>query len=237
MRRYNVVPLIILILFILNFALAAPVLLPDKHQVYVNVAHVPKDVITVLGKRGDRLEEMEKLFENFDKWWKGEPESSSAARPPSSSAPLESGHGSMQADVPPVHPASSIESDRNPRLLVHPPPTPGEASSIESVSNPDREAMDVDHDAPPPNTESSIESGHSHTLPTESEDWYTAPSSPVSDSNSNSGRWSTISNARSAESLFENLQTAEDASKDKAKVSRRITSTAIGAVNAAQSEL
>jgi hypothetical protein len=229
MHRYNVVPLTILILFIINFALAAPVLLPEKHQLCVDVVHVPKDVITVLEKRGDRLEEMVKLFENFDKWWAGEPESSSATRPPSSSAPLESGHGSMQADVPPVNAASSTESDRNPESLVSHPPTPSEASSIESASNPDREAMNVDHDAPPQpeNTESLIESGHSHTPPTESEVWYTAPSSPVSDSDSDSNRWSTISNAPSAVSLFENLQTADDELKDKAKVSRRINLPAL----------
>jgi hypothetical protein len=239
MRRYNIVPLILLILSTINFALAAPVLIPENSQVRVDVVRVlPKDVITVLGKRGDELEKMVKLFENFDRWWGRNPGSSSAGRPPSSSAQLESGH------VPPASPASSTESDWDPESLVWHPPTPSTLAasstesdsehesmpSLESVSDPDRESMDVDHDAAPPPSatpESSIASGHLHTLPsspewsTESEHWYTP--------------------ASSAESLFENSQTANDELKGKAKVSRRITGTARGAANLnaarAQSEL
>jgi hypothetical protein len=83
--------------------------------------------------------------------------------------------------------------------------------SLESVSDPDRESMDVDHDAAPPPSatpESSIASGHLHTLPS------------------------------SAESLFESSQTANDELKGKAKVPRRITGTARGATaaNAARAQ-
>jgi hypothetical protein len=272
MRRYYTVPLILLILSIINFALAAPVLIPERCQVCVGVARVPKDVITVLRKRGDRLEMMEKLFKDFDRLWGSSP------RLPSSSAPLESGHGSMQVQVPPASPASSTESDWDPESLVwHPPahpPTPITASSTEhdsedesmpslvSASDLDRESMDADHDAPASGPESSMGSGPSHTLPptpesstgsehwytppstpggsnSESEHWYTPPSSPDSgrfpigmhSSGSDSDRRSTISRMRRA------FQTANDALKGKAKVWRRITGTASGAANAAQSEL
>jgi hypothetical protein len=150
MRRYNTVPLILLILSIINFALAAPVPMPEKCQ-SVDMVHVPKDVITVLGKRGDdlelELEKIETLFDNFGTWWgeePEEPESSSAVRPPSSTAPLESGHEPMDVDVPPASPASPTESDSEYDSMP----------SLESVS-----------DEPPPNPESSIVDGYSHTLP------------------------------------------------------------------------
>jgi hypothetical protein len=63
MRRYDIVSAIFLILSIIDFALAAPVLVQEKRQACVDVVHRPKDVITVLGKRGD--EELEKLVEDY----------------------------------------------------------------------------------------------------------------------------------------------------------------------------
>jgi hypothetical protein len=51
MRRYDIVSGIILILSIIDFALAAPVLMKEKRQERVDVVHIPIDVITVLGKR------------------------------------------------------------------------------------------------------------------------------------------------------------------------------------------
>jgi hypothetical protein len=192
MRRYNIVPLILLILFIINFALAAPVLIPEEKKVYIDVGHVPKDVITVLGKRGDELNKWAKLFDNFDRWWGDSedwehpeyPGSPSAVHPPSSSAPLESGQGSTQVHVPPANPASSTESDRDPESLVSHPSTSSTASSSESdsehqsipssepVSDPDRETVGVDHGAPPPDPV--IESEHRDA----------PPSGPGSDPNS-----------------------------------------------------
>jgi hypothetical protein len=62
MRRYNIVRLILLILSTINFALTAPVQVPEKCQACVDVVHVPKDVVTVLGKQGDDLEKLAKLF-------------------------------------------------------------------------------------------------------------------------------------------------------------------------------
>jgi hypothetical protein len=58
MRRYNIVTRILLILSIIDFALAAPVLVQEKRQAFVDAVLIPKDVITELGKRSD--EELEK---------------------------------------------------------------------------------------------------------------------------------------------------------------------------------
>ena len=113
--------------------------------------------------------------------------------------------------------------------------------SFTSLANSDRESMELDGDAPP----ESPGSGHSDSPPTsqewstESDDWYTAPSSLGSSTESDSDRWSTISNAPSAESQTENLKAADYELKGKAKVSRRISGTTSGVhtVNAAQMEL
>jgi hypothetical protein len=111
--------------------------------VYVDVGHVPKDVITVLGKRGDELGKLTKLFDKFDRWWEDSekwgypPEdtgTSSAIHPSSSSAPLESGQVSTQVHVPTANPASSTESDRGPESSVSHPSTSSTASSSESDS-------------------------------------------------------------------------------------------------------
>ena len=51
MRRYNKVSWILLILTLITFALAAPVLVQDKRQAWIDVEHAPEDVVTMLGKR------------------------------------------------------------------------------------------------------------------------------------------------------------------------------------------
>jgi hypothetical protein len=212
MRRYNIVPLTFLILSIINFALAAPALTPEKRQVRVDVAHVPKDVITVLWKRGDTLKEMEELFANWDRWWGRPARPSSAVRPPRISAPSESSRGSMRVDVPPASPASFVEHPSIPSTV-----------SSDSKHNP---PPSLEPNEPPTGPESSIESGHLHTLPsslespTGSEHWYTAPSSPVSSPVSGGfpiGMQSTIPNEPRAESLFENFQTTKDELKGTSK--------------------
>ena len=83
MRCYNIVSGI-LILSIIDFALTAPVFVPEKRQPGVDVVHIPKDVIPVLGKRGE--EDLAKLAEEFSKTW-GRPIDSSDAHALSSSAP------------------------------------------------------------------------------------------------------------------------------------------------------
>jgi hypothetical protein len=52
MRRYYPVSGILLILLIIDFALAVPVLVQENNQARVDVAHIPEEVMTVLEKRG-----------------------------------------------------------------------------------------------------------------------------------------------------------------------------------------
>jgi hypothetical protein len=117
MRRYNIILGILLILSIIDFALAAPVLLvQEKRQAGVDVVRMPKDVIFVLGKRG--LENLDKLLEDF--FYPGvRPIDSSDAHASSSSAPAGPDHGStsvVQASGP-----NSASSTANPSLLMEPP--------------------------------------------------------------------------------------------------------------------
>src|SRR6266849_10130625 len=53
MRRYDIVAGILLILSIIEFALAAPALVQEKRQARTDVVDIPKDVVTVLGERGE----------------------------------------------------------------------------------------------------------------------------------------------------------------------------------------
>jgi hypothetical protein len=78
------IPLILLILSVLDFALGSSANIREMSSVR-RCGGRTKEVITVLGKRGDELEWMEKLFESFDRWW-GEIRvviASSAIHPPS----------------------------------------------------------------------------------------------------------------------------------------------------------
>ena len=91
MRRYNIVVSGILLIFSINgFALAAPISVQEKHQAGVDALHIPKDVITVLGKRGD--EELARLLDQYFKAI-GKPAESSDAHVLSSLAPPGSDHG------------------------------------------------------------------------------------------------------------------------------------------------
>ena len=105
MRLYDIVSGILLILSVIDFALAAPVLVQEKRQAWVDVVHLPKDVITVLDKRGD--EELEKLAaEYFNSWER--PIDSSDGHASSSSAPLGPDHGSTDVvQAPGPNPPSS----------------------------------------------------------------------------------------------------------------------------------
>ena len=116
MRRYNIVVSgILLIFFINNFAFAAPVSAQEKHQVRVDMVHIPKDVITVVEKRGN--EELEKLLDQYFKAI-GKPAESSDAHASSSSAAPGPVHGSTSViQAPPPNPASSIA---NPKPLMRP---------------------------------------------------------------------------------------------------------------------
>ena len=104
MRQYDIVFGVLLILSITDLALAAPVSVQGKRQASVDVAHIPRDVITVFEKRGD--EELEKLGEYVEKW--GDPHASS------SSAQLGPEHGSMNDVEPPTVNPNLVEESSNP---------------------------------------------------------------------------------------------------------------------------
>jgi hypothetical protein len=56
LRSITIATDILLIFPILNFALAAPVSIQDKCQLYINVVDMPEEVIIVSEKRGDPLD-------------------------------------------------------------------------------------------------------------------------------------------------------------------------------------
>jgi hypothetical protein len=58
MRQYYIISGILLILSIIDFAVAAPVLVQEKHQAGVDVVHIPKYPATMLGKRFDELSKL-----------------------------------------------------------------------------------------------------------------------------------------------------------------------------------
>jgi hypothetical protein len=110
MRRYDVVSGILIILSIVDFALAAPVLVQEKRQASVNVVHTPKDVINVLGKRGD--EWLEKFVDDYLKDTENEPSDAHASSDsaPSDSASSELDHGSTNVvQAPALNPHLSEE--------------------------------------------------------------------------------------------------------------------------------
>jgi hypothetical protein len=68
MRWYDIASGILLFLPTVDFALAAPVLVQEKQrQARVDVVHIPKDVITVFGKRtGDGMyDEIDRIIEKY----------------------------------------------------------------------------------------------------------------------------------------------------------------------------
>jgi hypothetical protein len=129
MRRYDIVSEILLILSIIDFALAAPVLVQEKLQACVDVVHIPRAVITVLGKRGPGNEGLDKLAnlakEFFETWTK--PVESSDAHAPSSSAPPGPDPGST--NVVPAPAPNPAPSTANPILSIELSSTPWTASS------------------------------------------------------------------------------------------------------------
>ena len=101
---------ILLFVPIIDFALAAPVLVQEKRQAYVDMTEMPAYPITVLGKRGEIEEVGGKYIEN----WFVPAKESSAAHGSSSSTPSEPGHVSMSVinhNTPAPNPAPSTESD------------------------------------------------------------------------------------------------------------------------------
>ena len=64
MRRYHMVFEMLVILSIIDFTLAAPVLVQEKRQLYVDVVQIPKDVRTLLRKRVGE-DDLAKLAEEY----------------------------------------------------------------------------------------------------------------------------------------------------------------------------
>ena len=173
MRRYNTVSQILLILSISTIALATPVLVQEERQACAHEALVPRDVITVLGKRvlgvTDNLHMLWDAWHFGDVW--GEPEEHEPLldlgeayvhTPPLNPAGVQvpEAHGLPLVPVPEGHaPPPDLAGVHAPEVHV-PPHDPADSDS---------ESMVFDSDAPPP--ESPKES-------TESEYWYTPLSSP-----------------------------------------------------------
>ena len=97
MRRKYIVSGILLILPIIDFAVAAPVPVQEKRQAGIDVAHIPEDAKAMLRKRGDDFDQLFSMFEDHF----ANPEESSATRPSSSSPPSGSDHGQMDVKKPP----------------------------------------------------------------------------------------------------------------------------------------
>ena len=115
MRRCDIIFGILLVISIIDFALAAPVSVQEKVQERVDVVHIPKDVITVLTKRWE--EDSEELGEEYLKTGE-KPVESSDSTLSSNSAPSGPDHGSTNAVQPPApNPASSTA---NPDPLMKP---------------------------------------------------------------------------------------------------------------------
>jgi hypothetical protein len=242
MRRHIIFSRIILILTVITFALAAPALVQEKRQ----AVHVPEDVVAILGKRTTREQDLDMLWDGLRYWehvW------GPLARVPLHEPVAPPNPAEVHVPQVPVAPPNPAEV-HVPEAHVAP-PNPADVhvapAAPQNPADPDRESMDIDDDAPPGSPESgySVSSTNSEGS-TESKDWYTAPSSlgssTDSDSDSDPDRWSTISNAPSSESQSENLKAADSEMiqlKGKAKVSRRTSGTASGVdtMNAAQMEL
>jgi hypothetical protein len=148
MRRYNKVSWIFLILTVITFALAAPVLVQDKRQAWVDVVHVPEDVVTILGKRI--------MDEDLNVVWHpvhvhflnvlGE----HPAAPPLNVPPP----NPAEVQVPEVHAPPPNPAEVQVAPEVHAPPLPMNPADSES----DSESIDLDDDAPPASPEWSTES-------------------------------------------------------------------------------
>ena len=159
--RYDIVCGILLLFSIIDFALAAPVLVQEKHQTSVDEVHMPRDVITVLGKRmDDDFEEFSRFVNGYFKPWKELVASSSSAPPgldhgstnavqapvpdlapsdahaPSSSAPPGPDHGStkaVQAPVPDLAPSVA----HAPSSSAPPAPDHGSMNVMQQTPAPD----------------------------------------------------------------------------------------------------
>jgi len=90
---------ILLIVPIVDFALAVPVVVQEKRQARPDMVDIPKYQVTMLGKRVGIEEAGEALLPKVKNYF-GKPEGSSAAEGSSSSAPSDAGQVSTNAPAP-----------------------------------------------------------------------------------------------------------------------------------------
>ena len=97
MRRHNIIFGNFFILSTIAFALAAPVPVQEKRDECVDMVRLPKDEITVLGKRGGKEEELQELMDGLDRYFMLPPKQagSSDTHALASSAQAGPSHGSM----------------------------------------------------------------------------------------------------------------------------------------------
>jgi hypothetical protein len=196
MCRYNIVSRILIILTVATFALAAPVLVQEKRQVYVDVVHAPKDVINVSENRrmdpNDGLNIMWDAILHPENAWNHNPVAVHLQEPEPPLNPAE--------PEPPLNPADpdreSIELDDD-----APPGSPESGDSHSPPTSPDPSTASEDWRVAPTSPESSTASEDWHMAPTspesstESEDWHMAPSGLESstESDADRGYWPTNS--------------------------------------------
>ena len=151
MRRYNIVSGILLIIFIIDFAFAAPVPVQEKSRACDDVVQVTKDVITVLGKRVE--EGLEKLAEGYLKTL-GNPVDSSWAHASAESAP--SAPDGRTSVVQAQQASSSASSTTNPDYALVGPSRPSpEVPQVHEVEGGSENAGSDDLHGPPPSPASS----------------------------------------------------------------------------------
>ena len=188
--RDYIVSGIFLILLIINFAVAAPVLIQEKLQARVDVVYIPKHAMTMLGTR-KRAGELDEIFSDAEGHFvrpenSANPEESSAIRPSSSSQPSGLADGltdvgqpppsiSNEPSVPsPDHAPPSLADEMNKIWLDliqgHFPSEPEESSaarpsSSSQPSGPASGSVDVEQPLPPIHKELLPVSSQVHASP------------------------------------------------------------------------
>ena len=135
MRQYDIVSGILLILSIIDFALAAPITIQEKRQARVDVAHIPRDAISALGKRGeDDLDGLALLAQEYIETEEGKVGSSDVPAS-SSSAALGPDHGPTNVEAPVPNPPSS-DAHAPPSSAPNPAPSTANPDPLTGPSTP-----------------------------------------------------------------------------------------------------
>ena len=116
----------------MNFALAAPVLVQEKHQARIDEVHIPRNVITVLGKRGRGIEKVVEFFKTLGKLFDSsgsDTSSNPSSAPYDDFAPWDPElryDDNYDYDDEPIHTPTSTDGDYGPyhKLAGEPPPNP-----------------------------------------------------------------------------------------------------------------